>query len=128
MAGTTDQPPYSPDPRDPRFFDAEPDDAVPHDDDLDHDDADGDRPRRRIPAWLLPTVAALVVGLLIGSFFFGGSDATARPTAAVPTDASGQPVPHRADIDQLKVRAQPVLQLLIQALEPCQLLWRRWGR
>jgi sortase (surface protein transpeptidase) len=96
VAGTTDQPSYSPDPRDPRFPDAERDDADLHDAELHDDDLDddGDRPRRRIPAWLLPTVAALVVGLLIGSFFFGGSDATARPTAAVPTDASGQPVPH----------------------------------
>ncbi|WP_448613416.1 class F sortase [Modestobacter sp. URMC 112] len=109
MASTPEQPWYSPDEHvpdrpageDTPFLDAEPaqHDADGHDDDL--------RPRRRIPAWLLPTVAALVVGMLIGSFFFGGSDATARPTAvgAVPTDASGQPVPH---VVTSLTRAEPV--------------------
>ena len=98
MASTPEQPWHSPDEpagEDTRFLDHELDQHHPGAPDADGSDADDDlRPRRRIPAWLLPTVAALVVGLLLGFFFFGGSEATARPAAAAPTDASGKPVPH----------------------------------
>ena len=51
--------------------------------------------RRRVPAWLVPTVAALVVGVLLGAFFFGGTDRVTPPSAAAvaPTETSGAPVP-----------------------------------
>ncbi|WNV76869.1 class F sortase [Geodermatophilus sp. DSM 44513] len=100
MAGTT---PHTPSPHDPDHGDrtAAPPDLVDDLDDMTDDDRDDDtvdddrdRPRRRLPSWLLPAVAALAVGLLIGSFLFGGSGAPTAGPAAVPTDGSGRPVPH----------------------------------
>ncbi|WP_328593528.1 sortase domain-bontaining protein [Goekera deserti] len=65
-------------------------------------------PRRRMPSWLLPSGAALSVGLLAGALLFGGSDATptgrTAPTAA-PTDAAGNPVP---EVVTSLSRAEPV--------------------
>ncbi len=71
---TPDQPWYGPD--DTPFLESE----------MQHpgQGADATPARRRLPVWLLPTVAALVVGLLLGSFLFGGTDqAPTRPSTAV---------------------------------------------
>jgi len=86
MAGTTpDQPARSSDDSsDGSFLESELADA---------DSSADDRRARRIPVWLLPTVAALLAGLLIGALFFGGSkQATALPQPAAPTTATA-PVP-----------------------------------
>lgn len=57
-------------------------------------EADAPPRRRRLPVWLLPTVAALVAGVLVGAFFFGGSDAPPKaPAAADPTSAPQQSAP-----------------------------------
>ncbi len=73
--------------------------------------------RRRVPGWLIPTVAALAVGVLTGALLFGGDpddDAAAPPaTAAVPTDSAGDPVPH---VVTALTRAEPV-QVDIPAIE-----------
>ncbi|SDY76033.1 Sortase family protein [Modestobacter sp. DSM 44400] len=84
MAGNTpDQPSYG-------SHDASGDDSAFLDSELEQaDESDAPHRRRRLPAWLLPTVAALVVGLLVGAFFFGGSDEPARSAAAAPSTSVG---------------------------------------
>jgi hypothetical protein len=51
-------------------------------------DGPADAPsRRRVPGWLVPTVAALVVGVLLGALLFGGGD-DRRPAAAAPATST----------------------------------------
>ena len=70
---------------------------------------DGEAPaaRRRLPSWLIPTGAALVVGVLVGALVFGGGDdaAPSRTASAAPTTSAGETVPHlTTDL----TRAEPV--------------------
>ena len=73
--------------------------------------------RRRVPGWLIPTVAALAVGVLTGALLFGGDpeEGTAAPSAAaaVPTNSAGETVPH---LVTALTRAEPV-QVDIPAIE-----------
>ncbi|KQS60516.1 hypothetical protein ASG36_06295 [Geodermatophilus sp. Leaf369] len=70
--------------------------------------------RRRLPTWLIPTVAALAVGVLVGALFFGGSDApAATPSATAPTNSAGEPIPH---LTTALTRSEPV-QVDIPAIE-----------
>lgn len=77
----------------------------------------GDRPapvRRGLPVWLLPTLGALAVGLLVGYFVFGGTDAVAtRSPAAADVPSSAGAAPH---VVTALVRAEPV-QVDIPAIE-----------
>lgn len=54
--------------------------------------------RRRVPGWLIPTVAALVAGLLVGALLFGGGDGapTGRTAVAAPTSSTDGTVPQFA--------------------------------
>lgn len=71
--------------------------------------ADNEAPaaRRRLPSWLLPTGAALAVGVLVGALVFGGGDeqAPSRTASAAPTDSAGETVPH---LTTALTRAEPV--------------------
>ena len=72
--------------------------------------------RRRLPSWLIPTGAALVVGLLVGALVFGGGDdapAAARSAAAAPTNSAGETIPH---LTTALTRSEPV-QVDIPAIE-----------
>lgn len=72
--------------------------------------------RRRLPSWLIPTGAALVVGVLVGALVFGGGDdapAAARTAAAAPTDSAGETIPH---LTTALTRSEPV-QVDIPAIE-----------
>jgi sortase (surface protein transpeptidase) len=108
VAGTPEQPSYFPDHHSP-WLESE----MAAEDDGTDDGTDEPAARRRLPAWLLPSLAALVVGVLIGSFLFGGSDAATARATAVPADASGQPAPGLAPS---LTRSEPV-QVDIPAIE-----------
>ncbi len=71
--------------------------------------------KRRLPNWLIPTGAALAVGVLVGALFFGGGDDTqaAPSTVAAPTNSAGETVPHLVNA---LTRSEPV-QVDIPAIE-----------
>jgi sortase (surface protein transpeptidase) len=92
--------PHDPRAEDDLFADEHPDHEV-----LDDQVDDEPAARRRLPAWLLPSAAALVAGVLVGAFLPGGSDdtAAAQPVAAAPA-APGAPAAQPAGLG----RAEPV--------------------
>ena len=75
---------------------------------LQDDDGAGTPARRRLPAWLVPAVAAGVGGVLVGALLFGGGDDA--PVAAVAAPSSSAPAtgPAPAAPSSPLTQAEPV--------------------